>query len=58
MRKVVSILALALLTVGFYSCEADTDVQDTEATFKQLKVDQSATDDDVTIADGGREEGK
>ncbi|WP_182859192.1 hypothetical protein [Flagellimonas aequoris] len=52
MRKVVSILALALLTVGFYSCEADTDVQDTEATFKQLKVDQSATDGDETVAEG------
>ncbi|NDV44080.1 hypothetical protein [Flagellimonas sediminis] len=52
MRKVVSILAIALLTVGFYSCEADTDVQDTEATFKQLKVDQSATDGDGTINDG------
>jgi hypothetical protein len=52
MRKVVSILAIALLTVGFYSCEADTDVQDTEATFKQLKVDQSATDGDGTIAEG------
>ena len=52
MRKVVSILALALLTVGFYSCEADTDVQDTEATFKQLKVDQSATDGEETVNDG------
>ncbi|MEC7263284.1 MAG: hypothetical protein VXW38_06060 [Bacteroidota bacterium] len=52
MRKVVSILAIALLTVGFYSCEAETDVQDTEATFKQLKVDQSATDDDVIVNDG------
>ncbi|WP_183114859.1 hypothetical protein [Flagellimonas pelagia] len=52
MRKVVSILALALLTVGFYSCEADTDVQDTEATFKQLKVDQSATDGEETVSDG------
>lgn len=56
MRKVVSILALALLTVGFYSCEADTDVQDTEATFKQLNVDQSATDDDVTIPEGRGED--
>lgn len=42
MRKVLSILALALLTVGFYSCETETDIQETEALFEQL--DQNATD--------------
>ncbi|MCB0373237.1 MAG: hypothetical protein KDD31_09535 [Muricauda sp.] len=52
MRKALSILALALLTVGFYSCEAETDVQETEAMFKQLQVDQNATDDDGTISEG------
>jgi hypothetical protein len=51
MRKALSILALALLTVGFYSCEAETDVQETEALFKQLQVDQNATDDDGTVID-------
>jgi len=45
MKKVLSILALALLTVGFYSCETETDVQETEAMFQQLQVDQNATDD-------------
>lgn len=49
MRKVLSILALALLTVGFYSCEAETDVQDTEAMFQQLQVDQNATDGDENV---------
>ncbi|MEO2052856.1 MAG: hypothetical protein ABGX00_13950 [Allomuricauda sp.] len=52
MRKVLSILALALLTVGFYSCEAETDVQDTEAMFKQLQVDQNAVDGDELPPDG------
>ena len=42
MKKVLSILALALLTLGFASCEADTNVQDTEALFQAL--DQNATD--------------
>ncbi|WP_159076289.1 hypothetical protein [Flagellimonas amoyensis] len=42
MKKLLSILALALLTVGFYSCEAETDIQETEALFQQL--DQNATD--------------
>ena len=54
MRKVFSILALALLTVGFYSCEAETDVQDTEAMFEQLTIDQNATDgEDVAQDDRG-----
>ena len=54
MRKALSILALALLTVGFYSCETETDIQDTEALFEQL--DQNATDgadsDDEVRQDG------
>lgn len=44
MKKVLSILALALLTVGFTSCEADSNIQDTEALFQQL--DQNASDGD------------
>lgn len=52
MKKVFSILALALLTVGFYSCESETDVQETEALFEQLTIDESATDDDIIPPDG------
>ena len=52
MKKVFSILALALLTVGFYSCESETDVQETEALFEQLTIDESANDDDVIPPDG------
>ncbi|MCR9227527.1 MAG: hypothetical protein NXH90_08925 [Flavobacteriaceae bacterium] len=52
MKKVLSILAMALLTVGFYSCETETDVQDTEAMFEQLTLDQNATDDDDAAVDG------
>jgi len=52
MKKVFSILALALLTVGFYSCETETDVQETEAMFQQLQIDQNATDDDDVVIDG------
>ncbi len=52
MKKVLSILAMALLTIGFYSCEAETDVQDTEAMFEQITVDQNAlSDDDETEVD-------
>ncbi|UBZ14066.1 hypothetical protein LDL77_19570 [Flagellimonas marinaquae] len=52
MKKLFSILAVALLTVGFYSCEAETDVQDTEAMFEQLTLDQNATDGDDVAVDG------
>jgi len=50
MRKALSILALALLTVGFYSCETETDIQDTEALFEQLDqnaIDGTQSDDEV-----------
>ena len=49
MKKVFSILALALLTVGFYSCETETDVQETEALFEQLTIDESANDDEPYV---------
>jgi len=52
MKKVLSILALAMLTIGITSCEADTNIQDTEALFVQL--DQNATDgqdSDVEVRD-------
>lgn len=46
MKKLLSIFAIALLTTGLFSCEAETDVQDTEAMVKSISVDidQSATD--------------
>lgn len=55
MRKLLSILALALLTVGFYSCEAETDIQDTEALFEQM--DQNATDGQHSHDDDRGEDG-
>ncbi len=52
MKKVLSILAVTLLTVGFYSCETETDVQDTEAMYEQLTIDQNATDNESSDPDG------
>jgi len=51
MKKVLSIFAVALLTVGFYSCETETDVQDTEAMYEQLTIDQNATDSEEADKD-------
>ena len=56
MKKVLSILAMALLTIGFYSCEAETDVQDTEAMFQELTVDQNALSDDEETDVDARED--
>ena len=58
MRRALSIFALALLTVGMFSCEPETDVQDTEAMIKTLKLDQDqATDGKSSNGDEGRGNG-
>ena len=46
MKKVLCFCAVALLTLGLFSCEAETNVQDTEAMVQSLKVDidQQATE--------------
>ena len=44
MKKVVSIVAVAVLSLGMFSCEAETNVQDTESLFETLE--QDSTDDE------------
>ena len=41
MKKALSILAIMVFTVGLFSCEADTNIEETEALFD---VEQNATD--------------
>ncbi|WP_156102326.1 hypothetical protein [Muricauda sp. MAR_2010_75] len=53
MRRALSIFALALLAVGMYSCEPETDVQDTEALMKT--IDQESTDGKSSNGDTGRD---
>ena len=43
MKKVFAILALGLLTIGMTSCEAETDLAETDALYT---VDQNAGEDD------------
>ncbi|MFC4220026.1 hypothetical protein [Flagellimonas marina] len=57
MKRALSIFALTLLTVGMFSCEPETDVQDTEAMIKTLKLDQEATDGKSSNGDEGRGNG-
>ncbi len=51
MKKTLSILAIMVFTVGLFSCEADTNIEETEALFD---VEQNATDGGE-VADEGRE---
>ncbi|SNZ00700.1 hypothetical protein SAMN06265377_2525 [Flagellimonas pacifica] len=43
MKKVFSIIALAVLTLGMFSCEAETDVKETEALMAELGDQDSST---------------
>ena len=51
MKKVLSILAIMTFTIGLFSCESDTNIEETEALFD---VEQNASDDDDDEC-GGRE---
>ncbi|WP_175288713.1 hypothetical protein [Flagellimonas eckloniae] len=42
MRKTLSILAIAAMTIGMVSCEAESSVQETEDLFESI-ADQDAT---------------
>jgi len=55
MRRALSIFTLALLAVGMYSCEPETDVQDTEALIKTLKLDQDQATDGKQSDDDDRQ---
>ena len=42
MKKVISILAMVVLSIGMFSCEAENNVEETEALYNTETVD--ATD--------------
>ncbi|UII79286.1 hypothetical protein [Flagellimonas sp. CMM7] len=50
MKKTLSILAIAVMTFGMFSCEAETDVQETENLMAELE-DQDSTDSGSSQAD-------
>ena len=55
MKKVFGILAVAVFSMGLFSCEAETNVEETESLFETLKVDGNAVDGNYGDGDGGRE---
>lgn len=49
MKKVLSIVAVAVFSLGMFSCEAETDVQETADLFESLEkdaTDAEQSDDD------------
>lgn len=51
MKKTLSILAIAVMTFGMFSCEAETDVQETENLMAELE-DQDANTGSSSQDDG------
>ncbi|MBT8183725.1 MAG: hypothetical protein KJN76_02705 [Eudoraea sp.] len=50
MRRVLSALAIAVFTLGMFSCEPENTVEETDALYK---FDKSANDDDEIEGSGG-----
>ena len=46
MKKLFSILALAVFTFGLFSCEAETNVEETESLFETIDAKSSSVDGD------------
>lgn len=44
MKKVFGILAVAVFSLGLFSCESETNVEETEALFETLNAEESAVD--------------
>ncbi|MEM9076605.1 MAG: hypothetical protein AAGC43_06170 [Bacteroidota bacterium] len=52
MKKVFGILAVAVFSMGLFSCEAETNVEETEALFETLKIDENSVDGQVDNDNG------
>ena len=51
MKKVFGILAVAVFSLGLFSCESETNVEETEALFETLKIDENSVDGEVHVED-------
>ncbi|MEX0291213.1 MAG: hypothetical protein AB3N14_19075 [Flavobacteriaceae bacterium] len=52
MKKVLSVLAVAVLSIGLFSCEPETSVAETDALYDTIDIDAS-DDDEVTQGGSG-----
>lgn len=53
MKKAVSIFAVLIMTIGMYSCEEETNLQETDAVY-ELNVDAAIDGDDYDTERRGR----
>lgn len=51
MKKPLCLFAIAVMTLGIYSCETETDIQETESLFETLEVETKSTDGQVSEVD-------
>nr|WP_299339958.1 hypothetical protein [Allomuricauda sp.] len=53
MKKIFGLLALAVMTLGIVSCEAETSIEETESLFETIdvQVDQDSVDGAGTVED-------
>ncbi len=51
MKKAFGILAVALFSLGMFSCESETSVEETEALFETLKIDGKSVDGNEEVDD-------
>jgi hypothetical protein len=50
MKKVLSVVAVVVLSMGLFSCQPESAVAETDALYQNLDI--SANDDDIIISDG------
>jgi len=46
MKKAVSIFAILIMTIGMFSCEAETNLEETDAVY-ELNIDAAVDGDDI-----------
>nr|WP_297919732.1 hypothetical protein [uncultured Allomuricauda sp.] len=51
MKKVFGILAVAVFSLGLFSCESETNIEETEALFETLNAEEKSVDGDVKVED-------
>ncbi|WP_411030964.1 hypothetical protein [Spongiimicrobium sp. 3-5] len=51
MKKAASILAVVVMSIGMFSCESESSLEETQALYQDLG-DENATDGQSTTTDG------
>ncbi len=51
MKKVLSVFAVVVMSVGMFSCEADSSVEETQALYENLNEIDASDDDQVSNDD-------